>query len=142
MYWKPPKNSNKYYWTGHAKVKMRQYGLSAQRITRVIKSPMRVEEGITGNTIAVMQPQSTKKGENGQKTWTNEIWVMYQVKKNKSNENAKANTAMDEKTLAFLGALNQNTKQKHIISAWRYPGKTVPGESLPEEILDEIAEVE
>jgi len=143
MYWKPPKNSNKYYWTEHAKVKMRQYGLSAQRITRVIKSPMRIEEGIIENTISVVQPQSTKKGENGQKTWTNEIWVMYQIKNSVIDKktNKKKSTVMDEKTIAFLSALNQNTKQIHIISVWRYPGKTVPGEELPEEILDEIAEV-
>ncbi len=139
MHWKPPKNSDKYYWTNHVKMKMRHYGLSAQRITRVIKSPMRTEEGITENTIAVVQPQSTKKGEDGQKTWTNEIWVMYQIKK--SVVNKKDNTAMDEKMVAFLGALDQNTKQIHIISAWRYPGKTVPGEGLPDEILQEIAEV-
>jgi len=48
---------------------------------------------------------------------------------------------MDEKTIAFLNALNHDTKQMRVISAWRYPGKTEPGEGLPEEILDEIAEV-
>ena len=139
MHWKPPKNSNRYYWTSHVKMKMRHYGLSAQRITRVIKSPMRIEEGITENTVAVVQPQSTKKGKDGKKTWTNEIWVMYQIKKNTASK--KDDAAMDEKMTAFLGALNQNTKQIHIISAWRYPGKTVPGEGLPDEILQEIAEV-
>jgi len=136
--WKEPKNSGKYYWTGHAKMKMRRYGLSGQRVVRVIRRPLRIQEGITDGTVAVMQPQSTKKGEDGQKTWTNEIWVMYQIKKNKTD---KKNIAMDEKTVAFLDALNNDTKQMRVISAWRYPGKTVPGESLPEEILDEIAEV-
>jgi hypothetical protein len=28
-----------------------------------------------------------------------------------------------------------------IISAWRYPGQTKPGEALPQEIWDEIAEI-
>ncbi len=32
------------------------------------------------------------------------------------------------------------TRQK-IISAWRYPGRTKPGEPLPEEILREIREI-
>ncbi|XLQ20048.1 MAG: hypothetical protein ACKUBY_05720 [Candidatus Moraniibacteriota bacterium] len=137
MHWKSPKNSDKYYWTEHVKIKMRQYGLSAQRITRVIKSPMRIEGGVTGNTVAVVQPQSTRRGENGEKTWTNEIWVMYQLKNNSS----KIDDTMDEKMKKFLMDNSQNSKQIKIISTWRYPGKTVPGEGLPEEILDEIAEV-
>jgi hypothetical protein len=137
--WKEPKNSDKYYWTSHAKMKMRHYGLSAQRITRVIRAPLRVQEGITGKTIAVVQPQSTRKGEDGQKTWTNEIWVMYQIKNKKQEQ--KNSEVMDEKMMAFLGNVVNAPKQIYIISAWRYPGKTKPGEGLPDEILDEIAEV-
>ncbi len=140
MYWKPPKNSAKYYWTEHAKVKMRQYGLSSQRVTRVIRAPIRIEEGIVNNTIAAVQPQSTKKGNDGKKTWTNEIWVMYQIKNRKAN--IKNDSVMDENMVAFLSKSTQPQKQVYIISAWRYPGKTVPGGCLPEEILDEIAEVE
>ena len=30
--------------------------------------------------------------------------------------------------------------ERKIISAWRYPGRTKPGESLPEEILKEFRE--
>ncbi len=139
MHWKPPKNSNKYYWTNHVKMKMRHYGLSAQRITRVIRAPIRKEEGIAKNTIAVVQPQSTKKGKDGKKTWTNEIWVMYQIKDKK--EEVQNKNIIDDKMLAFLNKNTQTQKQFYIISAWRYPGKTVPGEGLPDEILQEIAEV-
>ncbi|MBU2101500.1 DUF4258 domain-containing protein [Patescibacteria group bacterium] len=32
-------------------------------------------------------------------------------------------------------------KQRRVVSAWRYPGKTEPGEPLPEEILKEFKEV-
>ena len=58
MQFKVPKNTEKYEWTQHAIVKMKQYGLTAQRILRVVKNPQRVEEGIVKNTIAVMQPTS------------------------------------------------------------------------------------
>ena len=139
MNWKPPKNSDKYYWTEHVKMKMRYYGLTAQRITRVIRRPLRIEEGIAGNTIAVVQPQSTKRGKDGQKTWSNEIWVMYQIKDRKPQP--QNNKAIDAKMAQFLASKTQNIKQIRIISAWRYPGKTVPGDSLPDEIKDEIAEM-
>jgi hypothetical protein len=141
--WKPPKNSDKYFWTAHARMKMRHYGLSAQRITRVIRAPLRVEEGIAGQgTIAVMQPQSTKRDGNGEKTWSNEIWVMYKIGKKKDKKMDNDLTAtMDEKMAAFLRGADKDRKQIRIISAWRYPGKTEPGTSLPEEICDEIAEV-
>lgn len=45
---------------------------------------------------------------------THEIWVM---------------VAFDKK---------KGVERKKIISAWRYPGKTKPGEPLPKEILMEI----
>jgi hypothetical protein len=138
MKWKEPRNSDKYFWTSHCKMKMRQYGLSAQRIIRVIKKPLRTEEGITGKTIAVVQPQSTRRGEDGMKTWSNEIWVMYQIK---SKTNVKNLKLMDEKMIKFLANNVINQNQIHIISAWRFPGKTKEGECLPEEILEEIAEV-
>ena len=136
---KDPKNSEKYFWTEHVKKKMRQYGLSAQRITRVIRSPYRVEESIVGNgTIAVMQPQSTRRDAQGNKTWNNEIWVMYKfAKKHKTVDEVSASAAMT----CFLQKIAQDQKQMQIISAWRYPGKTEPGASFPDEISDEIAEI-
>jgi len=77
MQFKPPKNNDRYFWTGHALGKMQYYGLTAQRILRVIKSPYRKEEGVAENTTAVMQPASINK----KKTWNSEIWVMYQLNK-------------------------------------------------------------
>lgn len=32
------------------------------------------------------------------------------------------------------------SKERRVISAWRYPGRTVPGEPLPEAILREFRE--
>lgn len=128
MQWKFPENTDKYYWTGHAKLKMRHYGLSAQRVKRVLLRPMRTEEGIAENTVAVMQPQSTRRGANGERDWKSEIWVMYRMKlKNSKNDFSKMSSGF-------------KSEQTVIISAWRYPGKTKEGEGLPEGILDEIGE--
>lgn len=92
-------------WTFHAKAKMQYYKLSEGRVRRVIKSALRIEEGIAEGTIALMQPQGRGKSEH-------EIWVMVRDVDNK----------------------------RRVISAWRYPGRTVPGEPLPEEILKEFSD--
>ncbi len=60
------KTSDKYQWTKHSLYKMRHYGLSAQRIKRIIRHPERIEEAIVPNMIAVMA-QNKKQ----------EIWAMY-----------------------------------------------------------------
>ena len=67
---------SKLYWTAHSRAKMRQYGLSEQRIKRVIHSPKRVEEGIAPKTIAMMQITGSAKH-------PYEIWVMIQDMKGK-----------------------------------------------------------
>lgn len=77
MRFKAPKNTARYFWTGHALGKMRYYGLTAPRILRVIKSPRRQEEGLAENTVAVMQPASINK----KNAWNSEIWVMYRLDK-------------------------------------------------------------
>ena len=58
-------------WTIHSKEKMRFYGLSENRVKRVINNPKRKEIGIAPGTIAVMQPNSSKH--------SYEIWAMYQI---------------------------------------------------------------
>lgn len=78
MQFKAPKNNERYFWTGHALGKMRYYGLTAQRILRVINHPARIEEGVAEKTTAVMQPAAVNKKKN---TWSSEIWAMYQLVK-------------------------------------------------------------
>ena len=112
-----PLRSTLYRWTQHAQFKMRFYGLSEARVRRVIKSPLRTEEGIAPATVAVMQPSSIKV-RNGKRTWSQEIWVMYAVEKMQK----------------------EKRKRMVIISTWRYPGQTKPREVLPFEILNEINE--
>ena len=97
---------------------MRYYGISQQRIKRVIKSPDRTEEGIVEKTIACMQTAGSEKH-------PYEIWTMYQLPKLKVKS---AKSKVD---------LLKNNKIK-IISAWRYPGKSPKQNPVPREILDEI----
>ena len=90
-------------WTLHAQAKMGFYRLSPARVRRVLQTPTRVEEGVAPKTVAMMQPASLKKSTKGREAWTQEIWVMV--------EDAK--------------------DQRIIISAWRYPGISKPGEEIP-----------
>jgi len=108
-------------WTKHSEAKMRFYGLSKQRVRRVLNSPKRIEIGIAPNTVAMMQAAGSKKH-------PHEIWVMIQKSK-KSHAYRQAGKTK-----------NQNCDVTKIISAWRYPGVTKPGEPLPAEIISEMEE--
>ena len=99
-------------WTKHARAKMRFYKLSEQRVRRVLNSPKRTEEGIAPNTIAMMQPA-------GSERHPYEIWVMIQ-------------TSADKRGIK-RGTTRKITK---IISAWKYPGKTKPGEAIKEPLSE------
>ena len=120
-------SSSNYFWTNHSQYKMKFYGLSPSRVRRVIKSPLRVEEGIAEGTIAVMQPASYKT-KDGQRTWSQEIWAMYCLP-DKQQKNSQRQSALSRRESAV-----------RVISAWRYPGKTKPGQKLPQEIIQEIDE--
>ena len=76
MQFKTPKNTERFFWTSHALGKMQYYGLTAQRILRVINHPARIEEGVAEKTTAVMQPASVNRKK---QTWSSEIWTMYQL---------------------------------------------------------------
>jgi len=91
----------KLLWTKHITGKMKQYGLSEQRLKRVLRNPHRIEEGIAPNTSAVMQKTGTKKN-------PTEIWLMYQITKQKPN-----------------------ARKIKMISAWRYPGISPKKEGVP-----------
>ncbi|MFH0929921.1 MAG: hypothetical protein V1814_01575 [Candidatus Moraniibacteriota bacterium] len=121
MQFKIPKNTEKYEWTQHAVIKMKQYGLTAQRILRVVKNPKRLEEGIVKNTIAVMQPTSMST-KDGKRVWTREIWAMYQIKRKAKCSNLKT----------------FGQQRIRIISAWRYPGVSPKRDPIPEDILREL----
>jgi len=111
---KPPQNTDKYFWTDHAKGKLTQYGLSSSRVTRIMRSPERVEEAIVEDCFAAMQTVGNKN--------KNELWVMWQ------------NVIKDKSSAASIS-------KKKIISAWRYPGVTQPGKEipLPADTLDSLS---
>lgn len=125
---RPSMNSGRYLFTLHAEYKIREYHLSRQRVTRVIRSPRRTEEGIVPDTVAVMQPSSTKRVQ-GKEIWTQEIWVMYKI-------HSKSNPVAGGKSSKMASILNQ--PQLKIISCWRYPGVSPERDPIPAEILREI----
>ena len=98
-----------FYWTKHSQEKLRQYGLSASRIKRLIRHPERIEAGIAPETWASMQTAGSKKH-------PYEIWTMYVIEKTKGQKSIR------------------------VISAWKYPGKTNPGDPIPipPDIFEEI----
>lgn len=129
MEFKFPKNDDKYYWTNHVGRKMMFYGLSADRIKRVIRSPQRSEKGIAEGTIAVMQPTGSKK--------PSEVWVMYAQKSNKKQETRNKEDQIKNKSL-----VSGRLSRKIIITAWRYPGisKIRDEIPIPADILAELKE--
>jgi hypothetical protein len=110
-----------YHWTNHSLYKMKRYGLSQQRVKRVIRAPERTEEGIVPKTIAVMQPNNSKH--------TSEMWVMYQLRGGAISKSQKPISKQIP---------NYANRKIRIISAWRYPGKSPKQNPIPQEILDEI----
>jgi len=133
--------TDKYQWTNHSLMKMRYYGLSQQRIKRVIKSPERIEEGIVEKTIACMQTAGSEKH-------PYEIWTMYQLrggaisKSQFPNLKQITNSNDQNSKIGFANKLLKlQDKKLKIISAWRYPGKSPKNNPIPEEILDEIRNI-
>jgi len=115
----------KLLWTEHSKIKMRQYGLSKQKLLGILYKPERKEQGIVPGTMAVMKTNKTFFKEK-------QITIAGAWKKPKK--------APGEIWLMF-----RDTKDfRRIISAWRYPGITKPGEAIPvpEDIRREIMEEE
>lgn len=92
----------KIQWTEHSKLKMRQYGLSKIKILNLLRKPQRTEKGIAEGTTAVMQP--------------NKVYSMSKIKKNPGE----------------IWLMYKDTKDfRKIISAWRYPGISKPGDPVP-----------
>ena len=158
MQWKKPKNTEKYYWTQHVQEKMHYYGLSEQKVLGVIRKPQRIETGIAENTVAVMIPvgniKKNKKpsmwnrsfNDDGEKQkWSQEIWVLYQIKEQQSKSNEQKKLEAQIKNIKSKEKANKlmklMPKKLVIISAWRYPGVSPKKNPIPEEILREIEEI-
>ena len=128
---KLPKNDQKYHWTSHVIGKMVFYGLSPDRVKRVIRSPKRIEEGIAENTIGAMQRSTNIKK-------PTEVWVMYQLSKKAGTLSERSESK--GRSLDKLGTISQGANRKIIISAWRYPGVSPVGKQIPipQDILEEL----
>lgn len=152
-----PKNDSKYHWTNHVAQKMIYYGLSAERVKRVIRSPHRSEKGVAPDTIAVMCPGSrSRSGFAGQKTssslpgrpdkadWKEEIWVMYAVKNRQpTTNNLRQKPGIVNQMLSVVGSRSLVSPKKVIITAWRYPGVSKIREAIPipSDILEELKSI-
>lgn len=115
----------KIQWTDHSKIKMRQYGLSISKLLSILRRPDRKEKGIVPGTLAVMRTNKVfkksapllkekqqviySKSKTWQKKAPGEIWIMF-------------------KDVNPRGGSGQ---ERRIISAWRYPGISKPGEEIP-----------
>ena len=97
----------KIYWTEHSQFKMRQYGISKSKLLQLLYKPERKEKGIAAGTVALMQTKKSYQSKRSQAMVKNkkppgELWLMYKDVKD----------------------------TRKIISAWRYPGTSKPGEAV------------
>jgi len=117
------------YWTEHVRQKMRQYHLSASRIKRVLRHPVRREVGVAEDTVAGMQLAGSPKH-------PYEIWVMWTIKKLKTPFSAKASVGQQKSKLKTR--IDLSNKKTVVISAWRYPGVSPVHEPppIPEEVWE------
>jgi len=127
-------SNKKLVWTQHSKIKMRQYGLSKSKLINLIYKPQRKELGIVSGTTAVMQTNRGSRNLPAHNNFSQKIIV--DDKKGKFHYTAK-------KTPGEIWLMYQDIKNKNIrkiISAWRYPGVSKPGEAvpIPEDIRQEI----
>jgi hypothetical protein len=142
---KLPKNDHKYHWTMHSQFKIKQYGLSANKIKRIIRFPDRKEEGIAPNTVAVMKRRNRNNPQKG------EIWVMYQRKLKVQNSKLKVeNTNPDVSTkggrlsvISHQPAVESLLGKIKIISAWVYPGVSPKSEEIfvPDDAWEELENI-
>ena len=122
----------KLFWTEHSKIKMKQYGLSKQKLLAILYKPERKEQGIVPGTTAVMKTN---------KKFGNKIIL---PKENQKSFFTK-NKAWGKKASGEIWLMYKDTKEfRKIISAWRYPGISKPGEEIPipndirQELLNQI----
>ena len=112
---------------------MRQYGLSKQKLLRILHRPERKEKGIAPGTTAVMKTNKLFFKPACRQTGKKQIILIEVWQKPKK--------APGEIWLMYKDTRSQEMGQvRRIISAWRYPGISKPGEEIPipEDILREL----
>lgn len=104
---------------------MRQYGLSKQKLLGILYKPERKEQGIVPGTMAVMKTN---------KKFGNKTVPLFGDKKTGNPPKAEAfrrARAPGEVWLMYKDTKLDMVPTRKIISAWRYPGISKPGESIP-----------
>ncbi len=67
-----PRDDARHSWTKHSHMKMTTYGVSESLVRRILRNPVREEEGVAEKTRAAMIPAGHAKR-------THELWVMYRI---------------------------------------------------------------
>ena len=122
----------KLHWTEHSKIKMKQYGLSKQKLLGILYKPERKEKGIAPGTTAVMKTN---------KKFVNKTIPLLKNKTNPPSFRQVGTPAWRRKAPGEIWLMYKDVKDfRKIISAWRYPGISKPGEEIPipEDIRQEL----
>jgi len=132
-----PPNDARFSWTSHIKNKMVFYHISPNEIKTIFSRPDRVEEGIAEGTIGAMRIKKTQSKEKPE----TEVWIMY--KTNIAPSSSRASSPSLRASSPSLRAKRSNLNLKAritMISTWRYPGRTKPGErpNIPLDILEAL----
>jgi hypothetical protein len=120
----------KIYWTEHSKIKMRQYSLSKIKILNLLHKPERVEQGIVPGTIALMRTNPAKfaNAHRGASQNINNLKLPIRASFGKWQKiTPKIKKAPGEVWIMYKDVKDS----RKIISVWRYPGVTKPGEQIP-----------
>ncbi len=130
----------KLHWTEHSKLKMRQYALSKTKLLAILRNPERKELGIVPGTTAVMQTNK-KYPKNKEILLFKNKWQGHYALSIGSWRKAPGEIWLMYKDVTLRRGSGQERK---IISAWRYPGVSKPGEEIPipEDIRQEILKEE
>lgn len=130
----------KLHWTEHSKIKMKQYGLSKQKLLGILYRSERKEQGIVPGTTAVMKTN---------KKYTSKTVSLFKDKEQGLHPHTRSfsrNFGVGaRKAPGEIWLMYKDTKDfRKIISAWRYPGISKPGEEIPipEDIRQEILKEE
>jgi hypothetical protein len=126
----------KIHWTEHSKIKMKQYGLSKQKLLGILRKPERIEQGIVPGTSAMMKTN---------KKYTSKTISLFNDGKQGLHPHTRSfsrNFGVGaKKASGEIWLMYKDVKDfRKIISAWRYPGISKPGEEIPipEDIKNDI----
>jgi len=129
----------KIFWTEHSKIKMKQYGLSKQKLLGILYKPERKEQGIVPGTAAVMKTNKIYSKNKTVSLFEDKGQRLYPSKFSEGKFR-RARKAPGEIWIMYKDVKMDMLPVRKIISAWRYPGISRPGEEIPipEDIKQEL----